>query len=83
MRRRPQKSAAWAIWTSCSKTSSHWFVRAGLAATFYEAFYKAWLGDGLSRGGAWRAATLAGMESAQTIEEKCAACAFSLYGDWR
>lgn len=66
-----------------SVLASHWSVTASLAADFYEAFYAAWLTDGLGRGKAWQTAVLAGIGSGRTLQEKCAACAFSLYGDWR
>jgi hypothetical protein len=66
-----------------SVLASHWSVNAGFAADFYEAFYTAWLAEGVGRGKAWQAALLAGISSGRTLRDKCAACAFSLYGDWR
>lgn len=65
-----------------SVLASHWHVTAAATARFFAQFYWEWLGCGRSRGEAWRRAILS-QAGTNDLEALCAACAFSLYGDWR
>jgi CHAT domain-containing protein/urease accessory protein UreF len=61
-----------------SVSASHWNVASGHARLYFETFYNAWLGDGVSRTKAHQAATLTVLERFGEV-----AAAFKLIGDGR
>jgi CHAT domain-containing protein len=64
--------------------ASHWNVDVDVAAAFYARYYRAWLGQGMSRAGAWRHAVLEAIaEIDGSAWARCVVCAFSVFGDWR
>jgi CHAT domain-containing protein len=68
---------------AASVLSTHWNVRANLAATFVRTFYEQWLGKKRSRADAL-SATIASLRAAGgTAGEIASWAAFSLTGDWR
>ena len=72
---------------AASVVASHWDISWEVASAFFAKFYRRWLKHGQTRAQAWRSAILdqgSDPKRGQTPEEAMlAACAFSLFGDWR
>ena len=68
-----------------SVIASHWDVDHQLSNKYLQQFYQYWLGEGESRGIAWRKAMLDLIQDSASENQKIISqnCFFSLYGDWR